>query len=62
MEVKYGVRHLKRSIWTEHTDTDIKSVQIIDVKEEDMSLFEKISSNPDHRLYELLSHKRQKPL
>ncbi|CAB3982307.1 Hypothetical predicted protein, partial [Paramuricea clavata] len=40
-----------------------KSVQIIDViKERDMSLFEKICSNPDHPLYELLPPKRQRPL
>ena len=40
-----------------------KSVQIIDViKERDMSLFEKLCSNPDHPLYELIPPKRQRPL
>jgi hypothetical protein len=38
-----------------------KSVQIIDViKERDTSLFEKICSNPDHPLYELLPPIRDK--
>ena len=40
-----------------------KSVQIIDVvKEKGMGLFEKICSNPDHPLYELLPPIRQRPL
>jgi hypothetical protein len=40
-----------------------KSIQIIDViKERDMSLFEKLCSNPDHPLYELIPPKRQRPL
>ena len=40
-----------------------KSVQIVDVvKEKGMSLFEKICSNLDHPLYELLPPVRQRPL
>ena len=40
-----------------------KSVRIIDlIKERDMSLFEKICSNPEHPLYEILPPKRQRPL
>ena len=32
------------------------------IKERELSLFEKISSNPNHPLYELLPPKRQRPL